>query len=130
MTDPALMIGKKIYALRTAETSKGQPAGKYAYRIYASAFTVKEIRIGCAYTDVETLRQYGPGAISWICEHESGNYVTAFSPIDSELISKNTVAGRATRGFLAKEGLAEEAETLRTLILQNYKNVGTVTIDL
>lgn len=126
-----LKIGEKIYALRTLESPTGQQAGKYTYRIYPVMFIVKEIRIGHAFPeDEETSWKYGPREISYICEHASGNYKIAFSPVGDELISKATVANRSVRGFLAKEDLRCEAEILKDCILRSYKHIGDVCIAL
>ena len=121
------MIGRTVYLLRVGQVQSYQPEG-YVYRIYPVEFKIQEIRLGEVNRQVDD-DFYGPGSVTWLCQHESG-FVQAFSPIGNEILSKSCVAGRNTRAFLDKDDLYQEAELLKECVLNTYKHVSRVVIDL
>lgn len=122
------VIDKPIYVLRVGSKKTSMP-NHYSYRIYPVKLAIKEVRLGKAINDEKDAIHYGPGSVTWLCRYNNG-YIQAFSSVDGEILSTQMVAGRQVRGFLDISQLDKEAEILKKLIYQNYKNVDEVEICL
>ena len=128
------LLGKTIYCLGCTQSvshwweERPDEPIRFNYRIYPIELKLKEIRIGRAETEAEANGHYGVGTVSYLCA--SKGPIRAFSPVDGELISGHTIAGRHLRGFWDKESLRQEAETLKACVEKNYKNVGSCEICL
>ena len=128
LEDMQELIGQKVYALRVGQMHPWLSA-PYAYRIYPVEMTIVEIRLGEARREADR-DFYGPGFVTWLCQNSSGIGLYAFSPVGDEILGNTQAAGRNTRAFFNKDDLYQEAEILKELVLNKYKDVSRVDIGL
>lgn len=121
------LLGKEVYYCVVSETtSKRIPSPgnwQYSYAVKKKKATVVKIE---KLLDVQTGKIFANYGCAYRLEDGVRDF---FHEENGELISNScSIGGRRRRYYLSPVPLSAEAEIVKTVVLENYKNVGEVII--